>query len=179
MSKFSTTSLTSFLFFVLISVPSRRISAASEILRKTDIEPFSTCFEIIPKLLGCLFGMPEISDIFEKKNFWKKPFSRQTFRELNLNFFEIILKLVYPGEWRTLLWSQDVTFSMFFETVLIWLFDIINCYLFIFKRSKSAGTSRKYFMVVGFESVLSLCTNSSLILFSFTPFRSHSRSKST
>ena len=99
MSKFSTTSLTSFLFFVIISVPSRRISAASKILRKTDIEPFSTCFEIIPKLLGCLFGMPETSDFFEKKeNFWKKPFSRQTFRELNFNYFEIILKLVCPGE---------------------------------------------------------------------------------
>ena len=58
MSKFSTTTLTSFLFSFLISVPSRNISAVNKLLRNTDAEPFSTCFETILKVLGCLFGMP-------------------------------------------------------------------------------------------------------------------------
>ena len=154
MSKFSTTTLTSFLFSFLTSVPSRSISATNKRLRKTDAEPFSAYFETIMKVLGCLFRMPEISDMFFKKLFfWKKLFSWQIFREVNMNYFEIG-KLVYPGEWRTLVWSQDLTVSMFFETVLTCLFDIINCYLFVFKRSKSLSTSHKYFMVVGFKSVL-------------------------
>ena len=43
--------------------------------------------------------------------------------------------------------------------------------------TKSLGPSREYFMVVGFGSVLSLCTNSSLILVSLILF--FSRSKDT
>ena len=43
--------------------------------------------------------------------------------------------------------------------------------------TKSLDPSREYFMVVGFGSVLSLCTNSSLILVSLTPF--FSRFKNT
>ena len=91
------------------------------------------------------------------------------FREVNMNYFEIG-KFFYPAEWRTLLWSQDLTVSIFFEMVLTCLFDIINYYLFVFKQNKSLGTSRKYFMVEGSESVPSLFTNSSLISVSFTLF---------
>ena len=68
MSKLSTTTLTSFLYSFLISVRSHSISAADKRLGKTGAERFSTYFETTLKLLGCLLGMLEISDIFEKED---------------------------------------------------------------------------------------------------------------
>ena len=83
-----TTILGSFLFYFLISVPSRSISAADKLLGKTDTERFWTCFETTLKLLGCLLRMPEIS-VFEKEDISGK-------NEANMNYFETG-KLVYPG----------------------------------------------------------------------------------
>ena len=69
MSKLSTTTLTSFLFSFLISVPSRSISAADKLLGITDAERFWTCFETTLKLLGCLLGMSKkISDVLGKED---------------------------------------------------------------------------------------------------------------
>ena len=68
MSKLSTTTLTSFLFSFLISVPSCSISAADKHLGITDAECFSTCFETTLKLLGCLLGIHKISDVFGKED---------------------------------------------------------------------------------------------------------------
>ena len=68
MPKLSTTTLTSFLFSFLIGVPSRSISSADKLFGKTDAERFSTCFETTLKLLRCLLGMSEISDVFEKED---------------------------------------------------------------------------------------------------------------
>ena len=72
MSKLSSATLTSLLFSFLITVPSRSISTASKLLRETDAERFSNCFETTLKLLGCLLGMPEISDVFEKEDISEK-----------------------------------------------------------------------------------------------------------
>ena len=106
---------------------------------------------------------------WKSRYFWKMPLSRQIIREANVNYFETG-KLVYPGAWRALFWSQDVTVSMYIEMFLACLFDVINCYLFILKRNKISRSLPWNFMVVGFGYVLSPFTNSLLILVSLTPF---------
>ena len=88
----------------------------------------------------------------------KKIFLEKNIRNVNIKYCEIG-KLVYPGSWRTLFWSQDVTVSMFFQMVLECLFDGINCTSPYSNGIKSLGSFREYFMAVGFGSVLSLCSN--------------------
>ena len=107
--------------------------------------------------------------LWKKIYFWNKLLFRQIIREA-MNYFETG-NLAYPGAWRIFFWNQHVAVSMIFQIVLACLFDIINCYLFIFKRNASLGPSREYFLVVGFGSVFSFCTNFSF----FEPFFSPSR----
>ena len=101
---------------------------------------------------------------WKRTYFWKRPLSRQIIREANMNYFETG-KLVYPG-----VWSQDVQYLCSlkcFWYALLMLSIVTSSYS---NETKSLGPSREYFMVVGFGSELSLCTNSSLILVSLTPF---------
>ena len=93
MSKLSTTTLKSFLFSFLISVPSRSISAADKLIGKPGAERFSTWFETTLKLLGCLLGMSEISDVFEKEDISGKS------RFLNKSFVKWIWIILRLGSW--------------------------------------------------------------------------------
>ena len=96
MSKLSTTTLKSFLFSFLISVPSRSISAADKLIGKPGAERFSTCFETTLKLLGCLLGMSEIFDVFEKEDISGKS------RFLNKSFVKWIWIILRLGSWSIL-----------------------------------------------------------------------------
>ena len=161
MSKLSTTTLTSFLFSFLISVPSSSVSAADKSLGITDAECFSTALKQHWSFWDAYLECPKYLMFLEKKIFLEK-ISRQTIREANMNYFKTG-KLVYPGAWRALFWHAFLMLSI-----------VTSSYS---NGTKSLGHCRECFMVVRFGSVLSLCTNSSLILVFLTPF--FSRSKNT
>ena len=78
---------------------------------------------------------PKYLMFLKKKVFLEKVAFRQIIREAYLNYFETRM-LIYPGAWRTLFWSQDVTVYVFFKVFLVCLFELINSYLFIFKSNK-------------------------------------------
>ena len=110
---------------------------------------------------------------WKRRYFWKKPLSRSLFiRKSNMNYFKTG-KLVYPGAWRALLKGHKAKTSPFlcslkyFWNVFLMLSIVASSYS---NGTKSFGPSREYFTVVGFGSVLSLCTNSSIILVSLTLF---------
>ena len=158
MSKLSTTTLTSFLFSFLISVPSRSISAADELHGKTDAQLFSTCFEITVKLFGCLLEMTDISSVFEKKYI----FGKRRFLDKSLvKRVWIILRL---GSWSILehegLCSEANISQLLCSVKCFWhAFLMLSIVTFSYSNgTKSLCLSRDYFMVLDFGSVFSLCT---------------------
>ena len=110
---------------------------------------------------------------WKRRYFWKRPLSRSLFiGETNMNYFETG-KLIYPGAWRALVkgheakrWQFLCSLKCFWHAFLM-LSIVTSSYS---NGAKSLGPFHEYFMVVGFGSVLSLCTNSSLTLVSLTPF---------
>ena len=135
---------------------------------------FLDCFETTLKLLGCLLGMPKISDVFGKDisgkgRFLDKSFVKRIWVILRLGSWSI---LEHEGPCSEAKTSQFLCSLKWFWHVFLMLSIVTSSYS---DGIKSLGPSREYFMVVGFGSVLSLCTNSSLILVSLTPFFSRSK----
>ena len=125
---------------------------------------FLDCFETTLKLLGCLLGMPKISDVFGKEDisgkgrFLDKSFVKRIWIILRLGNWSIPEHEGPCSEAKT---SQFLRSLKCFWHALLMLSIVTSSYL---NETKSLGPYRKYFMVVGFGFGLSLCTNSSLIL---------------
>ena len=133
-------------------------------------ERFSTCSETTLKLLGPLLGMPEICYIFQKEGISGKS------RLLGKSFVKWIWIILGQGNWSILehegVFSEAKTSQFLYFLKWLWhaffmLSIVTSSYS---KGTKSPGPSRECFMVVGFGSVLSLCTNISLMLTFLTLF---------
>ena len=132
---------------------------------------FLDYFETTLKLLGCLPGMPKISDVFGKEDIFEKSRFLEAF-----SFVKVIWIILRLGSWSILehegpcseaKTSQFLCSLKCFWHAFLMLSIVTSSYS---NGTKSLGPSREYFTVVGFGSVLSLCTNSSIILVSLTLF---------
>ena len=136
---------------------------------------FLDCFETTLKLWGCLLGMPKTSDVFGKEDisgkgrFLEKSFVKWIWIILRLGSWSI---LEHEGPCSEAKTSQFPSSLKCFWHVFLMLSIVSSSYS---NGTKSLGPSREYFMVVGFGSVITLCTNSLLILVSLTPFFSWSK----
>ena len=121
--------------------------------------------------------MPEISDVFEKEYISEKS------RFLDKSFVKRIRIILRLGSWSIMEHegpcSEAKTSQFLCSLKCFWhAFLMLSVATSLYSNgTKSLGPSCEYVMVVGFGSVLGLCTNSSLILVSLSP--SFLRSKNT